>query len=316
VIGHAGQTVERTVNLPLPPKTPAQTPRIMATVRVEPIMESRGGRPRPNDPWNRLGSVSALDDRGGGPPVEVELMRFVTGYGGPGTFQQDVTALAPLLFGERTLRLFLSTYSEEPGWRVWLSLRYDDLGGGYRRPVLAEALFATRHLTRSSGEPSARLRGTVTIPPGLARPRLRILTTGHATDGIGRNEFVSCTHILRIDDRQVVRWRPWSEEGSAVRGLNPWAGRQVIDGQEVWTSDFDRSGWQPGLIVEPLSVPVPELRPGRHTVELEVRGIRPVPEDPESAGHGYWVISAAVVADSPVEAADRQGPEPGQGSGP
>ena len=69
-----------------------------------------------------------------------------------------------------------------------------------------------------------------------------------------------------------------------------------IDGREVWTSDFDRSGWQPGLVVEPLLVPVPELTPGRHEITLEVLGIRPGDRD---HAHGYWRISGVVLADEP-----------------
>ncbi len=46
--------------------------------------------------------------------------------------------------------------------------------------------------------------GTIDIPAGLARPRLRITTTGHATDGAGGNEFVSSDHILRIDGQPVA----------------------------------------------------------------------------------------------------------------
>ena len=30
----------------------------------------------------------------------------------------SVTALAPLMHGTRTFRIFLSSYSDEPGWRV------------------------------------------------------------------------------------------------------------------------------------------------------------------------------------------------------
>ena len=35
----------------------------------------------------------------GGEPVEVELVRFVTPFGGPAVFEQDLTAFAPLLYG-------------------------------------------------------------------------------------------------------------------------------------------------------------------------------------------------------------------------
>ena len=56
-------------------------------------------------------------------------------------------------------------------------------------------------------------------------------------------------------------------------------------------------------MVEPRFIPVPELTPGLHVVELEILGIRP--RDPDAPAeppgtlpyHGYWAVSADVVAD-------------------
>jgi hypothetical protein len=168
---------------------------------------------------------------------------------------------------------------------------------GQRRPKLAAPLLYDAHVTADAPRRSI----PVDVPAGLDGPRLRLLSTGHATDGEGGNEFVTSTHVLRVDGREVARWRPWTEGGGAVRDLNPWAGRQTIEGRELRSSDFDRSGWTPGLVVEPLMIPVPELTPGRHIVELEILGIRP--RSPLTVDgkrhHGYWVESAVLVADDP-----------------
>ena len=43
-------------------------------------------------------------------------------------------------------------------------------------------------------------------------------------------------------------------------------------------------------------VPVPELTPGEHEIELEILEIRPLDE---RGGFGYWRLSAMVVADEP-----------------
>ena len=123
-------------------------------------------------------------------------MRFVTGYGGGGVFEQDVTALAPLLTGRRTIRLFLSSYSELPGWTVSLELVYSTEGVGFRRPAFAMPLFNDQHVTGEIRGRIGRLKATVEIPQGLSLPRLRIISTGHATDGTGRNEFVTANHML------------------------------------------------------------------------------------------------------------------------
>ena len=136
------------------------------------------------------------------------------------------------------------------------------------------------------------LRATVEIAEGLAMPRMRILTTGHGSEG--GDEFVSRTHVLRIDGREVARWRPWTEAGGTVRALNPRAGRRQVAGREIWSSDFDRSGWTPGLVVQPHVIPLPELNPGTHRIELEIVDFDRSPAADESC---YWQVSAVVVAD-------------------
>ena len=300
VIRYTGQAVEKTTQLPERPLDQRDAQRITLHVKVEPVAKHDGSATGPSDRWTRLGAVHLR--RGEGEEAErIELMRFITGFGGASHFKQDVTGLAPLLDGKQTLELFISTYSTEPAWKASLWLEYSKAGVGMRRPAYAEPLFLDQHVTAEN----PMLRATVTIPAGLALPRLRVITTGHATDGAGGDEFISRTHVLRIDGRTVVVWRPWSEEGGTQRENNPTSGRRMIDGRELWSSDLDRTGWHPGQVVEPMMIPLPELTPGKHDIQIVIQDIRPKPAgadaeaDPESAHHGYWVVSAMVVADEP-----------------
>ena len=297
VVRFARQTVEKKEFLPAAPENQREALRIVARVRVEPQYSILEGRRRPNDPWPRLGTISVVAADTAGRAVETEIMRFVTGFGAEGTFEQDVTALAPLLHGERTIRAFVSSYSEKPGWWLSLSLTYTRAGRGPRRPVFARGVLSDLHVTADD----PRLRAAVRIPSGLDHPRLRVTATGHATDGGAANEFVSCPIVLRIDGREVARWRPWSEAGGGLRRQNPWAARWDIDGRELRSSDLDRSGWQPALVVEPMIFPAAELTPGTHDVELVVEQIRPKdpPGEDGKRHHGYWAVSAIVVADEP-----------------
>ncbi len=297
VVRSEGQVVETTIRLPDHPADQRLAQRIVAEVRVRPVLVEHDGHKTAGDPWTRVGSLSVVRPAGpapapapGTPGVEVELMRFATGFGGLGTFVQDITPLAPLLSGECTLRLYVSTYSN-PGWEAEAYLTYSIEGVGQRRPVLAAPAFNNPEVTADA----SKLAATVDIPPRLAQPRIRVLTTGHATDGTGGDEFVTCTHILRIDGQEICRWRPWSERGGHARDLNPFGGRREIDGRWLWSSDLDRSGWTPGEVVEPLMIPAPELEPGPHRIEVEVLGIRPL----VNGQLGYWRISAIVVADEP-----------------
>ena len=305
-----GHSVQRTLEMPRLPADHRDTQRIIATLIVEPVLIEEEGKIRPGDPWTRLGSVSLVlpENPASSVPArqpagsatqpaatqpalrEVELMRFITSFGGPSTFQQDLTAFAPLLSGPVTLRVSISTF-KDPAWRVTLTLKHTAENVGYRRPALARRLFNEPSVTATSN----KLRASVDIPKGLARPRIWVISTGHATDGTGGDEFISRTHILRVDGQEITRWRPWAEDGGSKRDDNPMSGRTIIDGRQLWSSDIDRSGWHPGMLIRPLQIPVPELSPGKHQVELEIVGIRPKDKN----GYGYWRTSAVVVADEP-----------------
>lgn len=286
-----GRVIETTVNLPPPPANQRDAQRILATLIVDPVIVQEGGKIRPGDPWTRLGSLTLVQKSSDQTPVELELMRFITGFGGQGTFTQDLTALAPLLQGETTIRLFISTY-KKPAWKVTLTFSYTTEGAGYRRPVWSVPLFNDDSVTSEEN----RLQASIEVPAGLARPRLRLISTGHASDGTGGDEFVTRTHVLRIDGKEVARWRPWTENAGELRRANPMSGRMLIDGRELWSSDLDRSGWRCGEVVQPLFMPVAELAPGTHTIEVEILGIR---SKDQFGNHGYWRVSAIAVADEP-----------------
>ena len=302
VVRHHGQTIEQTFAAPARPATPADQQRIVLRVDVTPIQSEHDGRERPNDLWTRLGSICVTDPSRD--EAEVELMRFVTGFGAAASFEEDVTAFAPLLHDEVTLRARISTYSDRPGWTISVRLTYDTSGVGARRPLVARPLMSNPHVTASSHT----LRAVTVIPAETGTPRLRVLSTGHATDGIGANEFISSTHVLRVDGVEVARWRPWRAGDGTGRARNPYSGRWTIDGREVWSSELDRSGWAPGQSVEPTIIPVPELSPGRHEIELEILGIRAAEGGSEADGpgpHGYWVVSVVLVADGLWETAEQ-----------
>lgn len=338
-----GQQIERTLDLPRKPANQRDARRIVATLIVEPVLLQDGDKVRPADPWTRLGSITIGRKAGdqelvvAAPPpapstttkpatqpsavagskssssqpdlnypsttvapngAEVEIMRFVTPFGGPATFIADLTAFAPLLEGETSLRVWISTW-KNPAWRVTLKLDYTAAGVGYRRPEWAKPIFNGEITAEQSS-----LKTKITIPQGLARPRLHLLSTGHATDGMGGDEFISRSHVIKVDGVEVARWRPWSEDGGSLRRMNPTSGRTEIDQRELWASDLDRSGWHPGLLVEPMRVPLPELTAGTHEIELRIENIRPK----DQSGYGYWRVSGIVVADEPWPNDEGPGP--------
>jgi len=239
-----------------------------------------------HDRWDRAGWVRLVPAEG--PPVE--LVRFMTSYGGATTHEVDVTHLAPLLRGHCRFEVFIDTWVS-PAWHVDVDLVATvDPGAGVVVPTWARgAVFPAGGLNAEHPEITAR----IVIPPGLRRVEVALISTGHCTDGRDADEFISKDNVLLIDGAEVHRWRPWRDDCGELRHLNPYCARWS-DGS--WSSDYSRSGWCPGDVTRASLVDLgPWLDPGEHTLTWRVEDIRPALADDPEGHHGYWRVSAAVV---------------------
>lgn len=270
-----GRVVATEVALPdvLPPG------RIKALVTLHPIPKTDR---EVWDRWDRAGNLRLAVD---GAP-DIEIVRFMTAYGGRTSHEVDVSELAPLLRGNRTVRAFVDTWVS-PAWRIDFSLRFepDTL---YAPPLWAMPVYYTDSFNRQEMPRGAAM--PVTIPPGLSRVVLRYLSTGHCTDGRNDDEFESKPNVIAVDDVVVERFHPWRDDCRRFRDRNPYCARWS-DGS--WSSDYSRSGWCPGVEVLPREFDLTDhLTPGAHTICIKVEDMRPV--DPD--GHfGYWRVSACLI---------------------
>ncbi len=270
-----GRVARTTVTLP-----DAKKPqRITALVTIRPVPKTDRDVA---DRYDRAGNVRLAVD--GGP--DLELVRFMTAYGGRTEHEVDVSHLAPLLRGRRTFRAYVDTWVS-PAWRIDFSLRYAP-ADSFPAPTWAAPLYYSENFNAEE-----RGRGdsvTVTIPPGLARVVMKYVSTGHCTDGRDEDEFVSKANVISVDGVAVARFHPWRDDCRKFRELNPYCARWT-DGS--WSSDYSRSGWCPSQGVPPLEFDLTDhLVPGIHTVRFAVEGMRP--KNPE--GHyGYWRLSACLV---------------------
>ena len=255
----------------------AGRPRVSAVLRVRPIVKDARSVV---DRWDRAGHVSLI--KPGMAPVEV--LRFMTAYGGAIEHEVDVTDLAPLLTEHCGFELFIDTWVT-PAWHVDVDLRFEP-GAGTDAPSWTRGLvFPEGGLTAVAPEAAA----AVTIPEGTRRAQLRVLVTGHCTDGRDADEFITKDNVILVDGAEVHRFRPWRDDCGELRAENPYCARWS-DG--TWSSDYDRSGWCPGDVVDPTYVDLSAwLPPGAHEIVYRVEDIRPAGED----GHkGYWRVSAAL----------------------
>jgi hypothetical protein len=235
------------------------------------------------DRWDRAGWVRLI--KPGQAPVE--MVRFMTAYGGATEHEVDITHLAPLLSGHCQIEIFIDTWVS-PAWQVDVELVFTPCpAGGLDVPHWAAgALFPEEGLTADQPDSAVEIQ----IPAGIRRVLVAAVSTGHCTDGRDADEFITKDNVLLVDGIEAFRWRPWRDDCARFRALNPYCAKWS-DGS--WSSDYARSGWCPGDVSPPLMIDLSAwLTPGPHRLTWRVEDIRPAdPADPEGH-HGYWRISA------------------------
>ncbi len=253
--------------------------RIRAFVTVQPIYKDDQ---TVYDRWDRAGNLRLVVD---GRP-DLELVRFITPYGGRAEYNFDVSDLGPLLHGRQSFRAFVDTWSS-PGWKVDVLLRYEP-DSTWDAPNWAAPVYYAESFDRKDMPNGADIK--VDIPDGLKRVSLKILSTGHCTDGRDADEFVSKANVISVDGAVVARFHPWRTDCRDNRAVNPYTAHWK-DGS--WSSDYNRSGWCPGSEVRPIEYDLSDhLTPGKHTIHYQIEDIRPA----DAAGHfGYWRVSMVLV---------------------
>lgn len=271
-----GRVISRTVLLP-----PVNAPtRIIARLSVYPVPKDELDV---FDKWDRAGNVRLATP---GEP-DLEIIKFITAYGGKTHYEVDVSHLAPLLTGECLFKAFIDTWVS-PAWEVDFSLHYqaDSTASNpvWVKPLLYEGSYDALDETADTHSVY------VAVPTGLSRVKLFYLVSGHCTDGRGADEFVSKDNVIAVNDIVVYRYQPWRDDCVNFRTINPYC-RRWSDGS--WSSDYSRSGWCPGDWVRPLQLDLTDhLTAGTHEVRFRIEDVRP---RDESGNFGYWRISNYLV---------------------
>ena len=237
------------------------------------------------DHWDRAGNIQLVNASG-----SIELHKFITGFGGTTSHQQDVTNLIPFLRrGPTTVRAFIDTWVPE-AWTLDFDLNIQQ--AAQRTPAWNRQVFNDQDW-RSGKFTNNKRSISVAIPPDMEKVYLNYLTSGHASDGSGGDEFTQRRHHIWIDGVEVFNQIPWRTDGRNFRSVNPWSGRWG----DVWSSDLERSGWLPGDDVDPYVINVSQyLTQGRHTIEYQIEGIEPDDGD----GYGYWRTSSYLTGFLPI----------------
>lgn len=228
------------------------------------------------DPWDRAGTVM-LSVPG---MANIELLKFITGFGGYSDLKQDISNLAPLLHGSITIKGFVDTWVS-PAWEMDFELIFKK-ASDVRNPSWNNGLLYLTGLKRddvTDTEPAV----DVNIPQNAEKVVLTYFTSGHAINGQD-DEFTTRDNVIYVDGQEVHRYRPWRDDCRNFRSRNPCSGRWGT----TWSSDFPRSGWCPGDIVYPVVLDVTNfLSAGHHNIRFAIENIRK-----DASGFGYWRVSS------------------------
>ncbi|MBB2149126.1 PNGase F N-terminal domain-containing protein [Pedobacter gandavensis] len=244
------------------------------------------------------------------PPLE--LMRFFTSFGvkhfneqakikgynwaDSVIYKQDITVLSPRLQGEVWIGVFIGNY-DKGGHTVSLNLNYYPGYDGEKeqeKKSFILPVFNTTNLMEMAGQEYGTmfdkdsLTVTIDVPAGLKNPRLRYLTTGHGGWGKG-DEFVPKMNEIFVDGKRVYHFIPWREDCATYRFSNPSSGNF---GNGLSSSDLSRSNWCPGTLTLPVEIPLENLTPGKHKLQVAI----PLGK-PEGTSFSSWNVSGVLIAD-------------------
>ncbi len=278
-----GRMISRNITLPALKK---QT-RITAHLEIHPIPKDDLNM---HDNWDRAGSLRL--SREGAP--DIEIVKFMTAYGGESVYDVDVSHLAKVLQGKCTIKGFIDTWVS-PAWKVDLSLTYETVEDSTGEEIYIDYVYNPDWVQgvmledsfndEKMGENGVEVE--VTIPDGMKRLVMNYFVSGHCTDGNGADEFVPKDNVIYIDGKSVYRFQPWRDNCTQFRAKNPYT-RRWSSG--FWSSDYSRSGWCPGDKVDPILIDVTDyLTPGKHKILFMIENMRP---KDENGNFGYWRVSS------------------------
>jgi hypothetical protein len=236
-------------------------------------------------------------------PPGIELTRAITPFGGPLSFEQDITDVANGLSGEHTLRVEISTFGDPEGkvsgskgsWIVSANLLLEP--GPAPREVLAVVPLAFSPQTVSTPAPFA-----FETPEGTSSARIEYRATGHGQGPGARpacigpaEEFCLRTHVLSLDGNELWSFDPWrsnchelctltaNDSGNGIEEYcleNPCGALQSVRAP--------RANWCPGSVTPPEVLDDAALAAaGPHELSLGID---------ELAEGGNWLVSATFFA--------------------
>lgn len=244
------------------------------------------------------------------PPVE--WMRFFTSFGAKYfnekreinnyvweenvTYKQDISKLFPNNVSEIWVGVFVGNY-DKGGHVVSLELdfypSFESLDSLESEKYIAP-LFSTVNTLEMSGQNYGGLFGNdtlklnFTVPTNAKNLQLLYTTTGHG-GWEGGDEFNPRMNRIFIDGKEIFSIVPWRTDCATYRFFNPASGNFE---NGLSSSDLSRSNWCPATLTPPYQIPLTDLKPGEHILEVVIDQGKN-----EGNNSNHWNVSGVLVGE-------------------
>ncbi|MDF1551159.1 MAG: peptide-N-glycosidase F-related protein [Bacteroidales bacterium] len=129
------------------------------------------------------------------------------------------------------------------------------------------------------------LKTSFTIPANVENLELLYTSTGHGGWG-GGDEFNPKLNQVFIDGKLIFSIVPWRADCGTYRMANPSSGNFQ---NGLSSSDLSRSNWCPATVTPPYYIPLKDLTPGEHYIEVVIdQGV------PEGNSFSAWNVSGII----------------------
>lgn len=210
------------------------------------------------------------------------------------TYKQDISQLFPNNVLEIWVGIFVGNY-DKGGHIVNLELDfypYFESPDSVKKEKYIAPLFSTVNILEMSGQNYGALFGNDTLKTRFTLPengqdwKLLYTTTGHG-GWEGGDEFNSKMNRIFIDGKEIFSIAPWRTDCATYRFYNPASGNFE---NGLSSSDLSRSNWCPATLTPPFQIPLTNLKPGEHTIEVVIDQGKN-----EGNNSSHWNVSGVLV---------------------
>lgn len=222
---------------------------------------------------------------------------------------QDISDRLSALQGDVWVGIWIDTWTAE-GYKVDLSLEFEETKAVDYPKIASYIAPLVNTVAYVSGQDlpdffaHQDLETHFNVPQNAKNVQLKYIVTGHGGHS-GGDEFTKQENKIYVDDKELLSFVPWRDDCASFRRFNPSSGvwlvkdtasyidedlgrynEKVIE-ERIASSDLSRSNWCPGSDVQPVSIPLHNIKAGEHSLKISI----PNAQAADDVKLNHWLLS-------------------------